>query len=50
MESTVTNGASVKTDYLVIVDTELVRRRSVKKAGNCLRVTTGVSKKEGKKI
>lgn len=36
-----TNGASVKTGNLAIVDTDIVRRRSVKRAGVCLRVTIG---------
>lgn len=46
METTVTNGASVKTGNIAIVDTDIVRRRSVKRAGVCLRVTIGVSKNE----
>lgn len=46
METTVTNGASVKTGNLAIVDTDIVRRRSVKRAGVCLRVIIGVSKNE----
>lgn len=46
-EITVTNGASVKTGNLAIVDTENVRRRNARKAGGCLRVTTGVSKNKG---
>lgn len=36
-----TNGASVKTGNLAIADTENVRRRNARKAGGCLRVTTG---------
>lgn len=36
-----TNGASVKTGNLAIVDTDIVRRMSVKRAGVCLRVTIG---------
>lgn len=46
METTVTNGASVKTGNRAIVDTDIVRRRSVKRAGVCLRVIIGVSKNE----
>lgn len=40
-ETTVTNGASVKTGNLAIVDTEDVPRGSVKRAGKFLRVTIG---------
>lgn len=46
METTVTNGASVKIGNHVIVDTDIVQRKSVKRAGVCLRVTIGVSKNE----
>lgn len=46
METNVTNGASVKTGNHVIVDTDIVQRRSVKRAGVCLRVIIGVSKNE----
>lgn len=46
METTVTNGASVKIGNHVIVNTDTVRRRSVKRAGSSLRVTIGVSKNE----
>lgn len=41
METTVTNGASVKIGNHVIVDTDIVQRKSVKRAGVCLRVTIG---------